>query len=185
MNILITQVSKYGSMCWIKCLKRISDMQLCLYGIDIYPKGYCAGSQLVDFYVQISADLNSQQYLDYLENMCNNQKIDLLLQKRTLPGDWCAAYEVGVNIARKRLISIGFYDLNNAHQSCLTSTSENCIMNDIWFRERVDTNLSPACFLLSVISSQFHCMRIRFRTESRTPALYIHWNHLQNLQSYT
>lgn len=54
-------------------------MQLCLYGIDIYPKGYCAGSQLVDFYVQISADLNSQQYLDYLENMCNNQKIDLLL----------------------------------------------------------------------------------------------------------
>lgn len=38
MNILITQVSKFGAMSWIKCLKRISSMDITLYGCDIYPK---------------------------------------------------------------------------------------------------------------------------------------------------
>lgn len=38
MNILITQVSKFGAMSWIKCLKRISSMDITLYGCDIYDK---------------------------------------------------------------------------------------------------------------------------------------------------
>lgn len=79
MNILITQVSKFGAMCWIKCLKRTYNKNIVLYGVDTCPKGYCAGSQLVDYYYQISNSLNSKQYLDYLENICNIQKIDLLL----------------------------------------------------------------------------------------------------------
>jgi len=79
MNILITQVSKFGALCWIKCLKRISNMHIVLYGIDICAKGECAGSQLVDYYFEVDSTLNKEQYLDYIENICSTSQIDLLL----------------------------------------------------------------------------------------------------------
>lgn len=78
MNILITQVSKFGAMSSIKCLKRISSMDITLYGCDIYPKGYCVGSQMVNYY-EIPSNINGEKYIDYIENICNTKKIDLLL----------------------------------------------------------------------------------------------------------
>ena len=78
MNILITQVSKFGAMSWIKCLKRISNMDITLYGCDIYPKGYCVGSQMVNYY-EIPSNINGEKYIDYIENICNTEGIGLLL----------------------------------------------------------------------------------------------------------
>ena len=79
MNILITQVSKIGSMGWIKALKRIKSIDINLYGIDIYPLGYSAGSLLVNYYTEISDKLNVQQYIDFLLSYCEQNNIKLIL----------------------------------------------------------------------------------------------------------
>lgn len=79
MNILITQVSKMGALCWIKCLKRITGIKIFIYGTDINPKGFSAGSLLVDEFINIPFSPLSKKYTTTIFNLCRKLKIDLLL----------------------------------------------------------------------------------------------------------
>lgn len=79
MNILITQVSRIGTLCWIKCLRRITNMEIIIYGTDEKAMGYSAGSQLVDQFIQISSDLDQKEYLDLIYNLCKEKSIDILI----------------------------------------------------------------------------------------------------------
>lgn len=79
MNILITQVSKMGAVCWIKCLKRIKSMQLTLYGIDKYPFGYSAGSQYVDHYYRVPYEFYDAKYTEFLVSFCRKNNVKLIL----------------------------------------------------------------------------------------------------------
>jgi carbamoyl-phosphate synthase large subunit len=78
MKILVTQVSKFGSVSWIKCLKRINGLNIKIYGCDIIPYGYSTGSQLVDYYFQTNT-LNDAQYADFILDFCDKNEINLLL----------------------------------------------------------------------------------------------------------
>lgn len=79
MNILLTQVSRMGALCWIKCLKRIASMEIVIYGTDAKPMGYSAGSQLVDQFIQIDSNLNQEEYLNLIFSLCNKFSIDILI----------------------------------------------------------------------------------------------------------
>lgn len=79
MNILITQVSKIGSMCWIKCLKKIKTKNIVIYGTDIFPYGYSAGSILVDKFIEVTDEISSPAYINYIRSICTKYHIDLLL----------------------------------------------------------------------------------------------------------
>lgn len=79
MNILVTQVSKMGSLCWIKCLKRIQNISIKLYGTDCNPLGYTAGSQMVDTFFQHSSKFSEEEYLMYIHDLCKKLEINLLL----------------------------------------------------------------------------------------------------------
>ena len=79
MNILMTQVSRMGALCWIKCLRRISSMEIVMYGTDVKPLGYSAGSQLVNHFIQINSNLEQEEYLNLISNLCNKFSIDILI----------------------------------------------------------------------------------------------------------
>ncbi len=79
MNILVTQVSRVGSINWIKSLQQITSCELVIYGLDIYPKGYSAGSLLVDNYIEVCHELNSSEYIETIKKICTSYNIELLL----------------------------------------------------------------------------------------------------------
>lgn len=79
MNILLTQISRIGALCWLKCLHGIKSMDIVTYGTDTQEIGYSAGSQLVDNYIQISPDLTDNEYLDVIYNLCYENSIDMLI----------------------------------------------------------------------------------------------------------
>lgn len=79
MNILLTQVSRMGTLCWIKCLRRISNIEIVIYGTDVKPLGYSAGSQLVDKFIQIDPNIDKEGYLNLISDLCNKHFIDILI----------------------------------------------------------------------------------------------------------
>lgn len=79
LNILITQVSKMGSLCWLKCLKRIDSIDITIYGTDQSELGHSAGSLLVEHFVNIPYSPEDEQYIICISNLCKSLAIDLLL----------------------------------------------------------------------------------------------------------
>lgn len=79
MNVLLTHVSRMGTLCWIKCLRRITSIEIVIYGTDVKPLGYSSGSQLVDHFIQINPSLNQEEYLNQIYNLCNKLSIDILI----------------------------------------------------------------------------------------------------------
>ena len=68
-----------GSLCWIKCIKRLYNMEITIYGTDYKPLGYSAGSILVDQFFKTPSNLNKEEYVLYIYELCRKLNVDLLL----------------------------------------------------------------------------------------------------------
>ena len=79
MNIQINNIHSANSLSIIKALSRIKKYDIIIIGSDIYKKGECAGSLLVDIYYQAPPITQETEYIDFLNNVNEKENVDLLI----------------------------------------------------------------------------------------------------------
>ena len=79
MNIQINNIHSANSLSIIKVLSRIKKYDVVVIGSDIYEKGECAGSLLVDKYYQAPPISNELEYISFLNDVNEKERIDLLI----------------------------------------------------------------------------------------------------------
>lgn len=79
MNIQINNIHSANSLSIIKVLSRIKKYDVVVIGSDIYEKGECAGSLLVDKYYQAPPINNELEYISFLNDVNEKERIDLLI----------------------------------------------------------------------------------------------------------
>lgn len=79
MNIQINNIHSTNSLSVIKLLSRIKKYDVVVIGSDIYEKGECAGSLLVDKYYQAPPITHESEYLNFLNEINEKENIDLLI----------------------------------------------------------------------------------------------------------
>ncbi len=79
MNIQINNIHSTNSLSIIKALSRIKKYDIVVIGSDIYKKGDCAGSLLVDKYYQAPPVTQETAYINFLNDINEKEKIDLLI----------------------------------------------------------------------------------------------------------
>jgi Icc-related predicted phosphoesterase len=79
MNIQINNIHSTNSLSVIKLLSRIKKYNIVVIGSDIYKKGECAGSLLVDKYYQSPPITKEAEYINFLNDVNKKEKIDLLI----------------------------------------------------------------------------------------------------------
>lgn len=76
MNIQINNIHSTNSLSIIKALSRIEKYDIIVIGSDIYKKGECAGSLLVDKYYQAPPITQEAEYINFLNDV--NEKENML-----------------------------------------------------------------------------------------------------------
>ena len=69
MNIQINNIHSTNSLSIIKALSRIKKYDIIVIGSDIYKKGDCAGSLLVDKYYQAPPITQETEYINFLNDI--------------------------------------------------------------------------------------------------------------------
>ena len=78
LNILITHVSYQASVSFIKMLRACKGYNIHICGCSKIEKGYTCGSMLVDKFFVVPHS-NEEEYLDQIKNICEEEKISLIL----------------------------------------------------------------------------------------------------------
>ena len=79
MNIQINNIHSTNSLSIIKALSRIEKYDIIVIGSDIYKKGECAGSLLVDKYYQAPPITQEAEYINFLNDVNEKENVDLLI----------------------------------------------------------------------------------------------------------
>lgn len=79
MNIQINNIRSANSLSVIKILSRIKKYDVIVIGSDTYEKGECAGSLLVDKYYKAPPITHESEYINFLNDINEKEKIDLLI----------------------------------------------------------------------------------------------------------
>lgn len=79
MRIQINNIHSTNSLSLIKVLSRIKKYDIIIIGSDIYKKGECAGSLLVDKYYQAPPITQEKEYINFLNDINKKEDIDLLI----------------------------------------------------------------------------------------------------------
>lgn len=76
MNILITAIGSMSAPAVINTLKRASHTVI---GCDIYPEQWVYASRLVDNFVQVPRATNSQVFIESINAICDQHRIDAII----------------------------------------------------------------------------------------------------------
>ena len=122
MKILITSIGSNTSISIIKALRMQNIFDLVIYGTDLNSSAFCAGSSLVDFFVQLPNAKHEFEYETKLITLIKNCQIDLLIPihdseillvsklKFKYPNllKWCVNDESIINICNNKKIANEF-----------------------------------------------------------------------------
>jgi carbamoyl-phosphate synthase large subunit len=119
MKILITSIGSNTSISIIKALRMQNMLDLVIYGTDFNSSAYCAGSLLVDFFIQLPNSKDESEYETKLISLIRNEQIDLLIPihdteillisklKFKYPNllNWCVNDESIINLCNNKKLS--------------------------------------------------------------------------------
>lgn len=78
-NILIPQVSYFASVCLIKMLCKIKNIEIKVVGCDSFQNGMTSGSSLVDVCYQ-SPDISElDNYFNFIKELCKKENINIII----------------------------------------------------------------------------------------------------------
>lgn len=142
MNVLITQVSRMGAVCWIKCIRRITSQKISIYGCDYIPFGFSSGSQLVDYFViSPNPSEDAYDYMKFISTFYNQNNIDILLPVMDDEINILIQHKNFSNInmvAPEKEIFTLFYDKKLATQAILNlGLTVPTVLSNVYERENV------------------------------------------------
>lgn len=79
MRILINNIHSTNSTCLVKLLKKLKGRDIEIWGTDVAKAGYIAASLMVDRYFQSPEIEDGSAFLEFLQNLCDEYKIDMII----------------------------------------------------------------------------------------------------------
>ena len=98
MKIQINNIHSANSLSLIKLLRDVKKYDIEIIGSDVLEYGEYAGSLLVDKYYKAPLISEEQEYLEFLNNLYEKEKIDLLIPASDAEALFLSKYKSSIKV---------------------------------------------------------------------------------------